>query len=153
MHESIHRGLVVCEDAVDERQVSRALRDFDDRLRLSQEIDSEYGCFVYRVVRIWSQEHDAAVICEWRDEQGAPLPLSHRLVDKAKSLSMNSRAPQVDVVAHNDALVAAQQREADEMLDELARDAARRSGRVNAFHRSPGLARTRARLRDRGIDA
>jgi hypothetical protein len=153
MNQSTHRGLVVCENAVDERQVSGSLRDFDDRLRLAQEVDAEYGCFVYRVVRVWSNDHDAAVICEWRDEQGMPLPLSHRLVDKVKTLSMNSRAPQVDVVAHNDALVAAQQREADELFEELARDAARRSGRVNAFHRSPGLARTRARLRDKGYDA
>lgn len=152
MFESNHRGLVVCENSVDEQSVTRALKEFDDRLILSQEVDPDYGCFVYVVVRRWSNGHDAAHICDWRDDAGVPLPLTHRLVDKVKHLSVGSRAPQPDAVAHNDALTEANRREFEDVTEDMLQDAMRRRGRINAFHRSVGLSRTRARLRDKGLD-
>lgn len=152
MFESSHRGLTVCENAADERDVTRALKDFDDRLILSQEVDQDYGRFVYVVVRRWSASHDAALICEWRDDDGRPLPLSHRLVDKVKHLSVNSRAPQADAVAHNDALTERNQRDFYDATEDMLSDAIRRRGRISPVHRSPGLARTRAKLRDKGLD-
>jgi hypothetical protein len=150
--ETAHRGLIVCEEAADETSVQRQLRDFDDRLILSKEVDQEHGCYVYVVVRRWSNERDAAIICEWRDETGRPLPLSSRLVDKAKNLHVGSRAPQADPVAFNDAVKEANRKEADDVFDSLLHDALRRNGRLPIFHRSMGLARTRARLRDQGLD-
>lgn len=150
--ESMHRGLIVCEHAADERSVRAQLREFDDRLILSQEVDREHGCYVYVVVRRWSDSHDAAVVCDWRDEHGRPLPLSSRLVDKVKNLHVGSRAPQVDVLAHNDSLRQQAKDEFEAVSEDMLNDAIRRRGRISAFHRSPGLARTRARLRDQGLD-
>jgi len=152
VYESTHRGLTVCENAVDERDVTRALKEFDDRLILSCEVDREHQSYVFVVVRRWSNEQDAAFICDWRDDDGKPLPLTHRLVDKVKDLSVGSRAPVPDAVAHNDALTEKNRDETEEVFDDLLHDAFRRRDRVNAFHRSPGLARTRARLRDKGLD-
>lgn len=153
MHVSQHRGLLVAEHATDERSVQAQLKEFDDRLILSQEVDQEHGCLVYVVVRRWSDSHDVAIVCDWRDDNGVPLPLSSRLVDKVKNLHVGSRAPQTDVLAHNDALSQQAKDEFEELSEDMLQAALRRHGRLPVFHRSPGLARTRARLRSRGIDA
>lgn len=153
MFESSHRGLIVCENAADEKAVTAALKQFDPRLRLGCEVDREHKRPVYVVVRVWSDSHDAAFICDWRDDNQVPLPLSHRLVDKVKDLRAGSRAPLPDAVAHNDALTAAARQEFEEATEDMLRDAVDRRGRLPVFHRSPGLARTRARLRDQGLDS
>lgn len=152
MHVSQHRGLLVAEHAADERSVQAQLKEFDDRLILSQEVDRDHGCLVYVVVRRWSDSHDVASVCEWRDDQGRPLPLSSRLVDKVKNLHVGSRAPQPDALAHNDRVRQQAKDEFDAVTDDMLRDAINRRGRLAVFHRSPGLARTRARLRDQGLD-
>lgn len=152
VYESSHRGLTVCENAVNERDVTKALKEFDDRLILSCEVDRDHQSYVFVVVRRWSNEQDAAFICDWRDDDGKPLPLTHRLVDKVKNLHVASRAPEPDAVAHNDALTERNRREFEDVTEGMLQSAQRRRGRVNAFQRSPVLARTRARLRDKGLD-
>jgi hypothetical protein len=146
--ETMHRGLIVCEHAVDERAILAQLREFDDRLKIGCEPDETYKRNVYVVVRQWSNEHDAAVICEWRDENGVPLPLSSRLVDKVKNLHVSSRAPQVDALAHNDALNEANRQAFHDASEDALRDAINRRGRIAAFHRSPALAAARRRARN-----
>jgi len=121
VHLSQHRGLVVAEHAVDERAVAAALKRLDDRLILAREIDQRHGCEVWVVVRFQGRDRDAEPICDWRDDSGRPLPLSHRLVDKVASLRADSRAGHVDVAAANDKLVEANHREIADVVDEIVR--------------------------------
>lgn len=73
-------GIVVANEAADERSVSEALKRFDPDLVLSWELDSQ-GRQVYEVHKIVGRDRPAVLICRWTDDYGEPRPLSHALLD------------------------------------------------------------------------
>ena len=144
-------GLVVAEEAADERSVQAQLRRLDRSLVLTRETHPAGG-LEYVVVKTFAD--DALVLCRWRDEvTGAALPLSSGLVDKVDRARRDSRAPQVDVVDWNARLADRVRAEMDEAAADAARATERRSGRLPLFHRSRGLYLSRARARARGEEA
>ena len=139
-------GLVVAEDAADERAIQAALQDHDRDLRLSRESHPAGG--IEYVVVFTRGDQAAIVVCRWRDEvTGQALPLSHGLVAKVKTLDLNSRAVRLDAFAHNDALIEQVEREMSEAAEDIARDIERRHGRLPVFHPSRALQLSRSRAR------
>lgn len=141
-------GLLVAENATDERSVRKALRDLDPTLVLTQELHPS-GRLEYVVVKTWSD--DAAILTRWRDDvTDMPLPLSHSLVDKVKRMDPNTRAPQADAARHNAELQDRIEAQMIEAAEDAARERERATGRMPVFHRSRGLYLARSRARARG---
>lgn len=91
-------GFVVAEEAADEAQLSRALREIDRDLVLQKERADVGGGWVYKVVQIVSDDY-APVVFVWCDRQGNPLPLSSGLVEEFKGLrkeAASRRGPDAD---------------------------------------------------------
>jgi hypothetical protein len=150
---SSYGGLMLAENAADESAVSRALRQLDPDLRLVWKVDDETGRQVYRVFKYMGDSQPAAFIMDWREHGvGAPLPLTHRLVDEVKNLRIGSRAPQRDPLAENDKLEAAVDREWQEALAEQVRDGERRMRRAPCFKPSVALRMSRDKQRRRGLN-
>lgn len=79
-------GLLVAEQSVDERAVSRLLRQHDDSLRLVPQRDEARMCTLWCVYRYMGGDRPALFICAWQTPDGEPLPLSARLLDKVQQL-------------------------------------------------------------------
>lgn len=155
MRLSTHRGLVLAEHDVSEDAVQAELRSYDDRLLLSKEFDATHQCWVYVVVRYMGSEHPARHICDWRDpETNEPLPLTLRLVEKANSLRLGSRAPQVDPEAENEKLRAERLAEFEVAATESTKgfDDYLRWGPKTITPAGLGLAAARRRERRKGFN-
>jgi len=143
-------GLVVAEHGADESAVARALREHDRELRLVRQPSDTFECLVWKVYRSAGSERPAEFICAWTDRSGAPLPLSHRLVDMVKGLDRGSRAPHMDADALN-----AQRRERAEKdvkrhNQDLIDDHLPRVGRNPVLHRGQSLRMARDKQRAKG---
>jgi len=141
---SRRNGLLVVEEATDFRAVDAALADIDRRLFIAYEIEA--GRPVYRVM-VDQGDHGAAVLCDWRDEHGQPLPLSSGLVEQVKSQRPREGPDLGRSERANAELKARQLADFDEAVDGIAEDVgARMSGRRSAvLPRGIGLRRARSR--------
>lgn len=129
-------------------QVERALRRIDDDLRLFRDVDRQYGCFSYRVMKFVSRDREAVQICGWRDPDGRPRELTHGIIDAVKKL----RAIHIDPLVENDKL----HDQTERQMHEAAVDAHKWGARVSSpghsagFHRSPALRMARDKRRAQG---
>ena len=123
-------GLVVAEQAADERAVGHALRQIDDRLAL------QHRPPYYVVVKVVS-EREAPVIYTWMTATGDPLPLSSGLVEDFKKhrLDAPNKPPTVD--ERNRMRLAELEREWADAADALNDD---HRGRVDRGRRQVSLA-------------
>lgn len=96
---SNHGELVVAAHAADERAITRALKQLDDRLVLAINLDEETGQHVWQVLVRYGGDRPAQVVMSWRNEYGKPLPLSHALVEEVKRLRETDTF--AAMVAHN----------------------------------------------------
>ena len=147
---SQQNGLVVAENACGEPEVAARLRQFDRQLVLTWEVDEHHQARVWRVFKRMGSDRPAVWICDWRDDYGNPLPLSSRLVDRVRDLSMNSRAPKPDAETHNQRL----REEADKQFQEETGDIAKwhggRHGRLACLPRGVSLRIARDKRRAQG---
>jgi len=145
-------GLYVVEQAADFATIDRELRRFDDRLSLTFEIDSRTQHRVYQVLCQYAGDH-VAVLCEWRDEWGFPLPLSSGLIEQVRV--QRAQEAVTDYAAINAAAAARAAQESDEEMDEITRDMGPRisAKRSAVLQRGAGLRRARDRRRARGEKA
>ena len=145
-------GLLVAENAADERSVRRELQRLDPTLVLTQEMHPSKR-LEYVVVKTFT-DGSALTLTRWRDDvTGQPLPLSHGLVEKVKRMDPNTRAPQLDTARHNAELQDRIEQRMLEAAEEVARERELAKGRSPVFHRSRGLYLARARARARGESA
>lgn len=146
-------GLLVAEQAAAPREIAEQLRRLDRRLELRQKVDHRHKAFVWEVY-VAQQDRPSVWLFSWRenpDDAGSrPRPLSSAIVDEAASRSLNSRRPVIDPLAENDRL--RERQEQDELADAetAAAEAARRHGRLPAFHPSRALYLARCKARARG---
>lgn len=89
-------GLIVAEDAMDERALTRALQQEvrSDVTLQKRQLDEQHGSggLVYKVVHIPSGQ----VMATWADDHGRPLPLSSGIVEWFKRMQAGARNPAVD---------------------------------------------------------
>jgi hypothetical protein len=141
-------GLVLAEHGADETAIRHALKGVDRDLRLVR--DDREGRPVYRVFKFMGESTEAAWVCDWRDDSGNPLPLTHRLVEKVSDLRLGSRAPETDPAGHNDRLREQAAGEFREALDDQVRDGVRRAKRAPCFKPSQSLRMARDKQRRKG---
>lgn len=82
-------GLVLAEEAADERTIGRALQQIrpDVALHLRPRDEKKGGVLVYKVVHVPSGQ----VMFTWMDEHMRPLPLSSGLVDEFQRHQLGAR--------------------------------------------------------------
>ena len=133
-------GITVARHSADERSVSEALKRFDPDLVLTWELDSQ-GRQVYEVRKIVGRDRPALLICQWLDDYGEPLPLSHALLD----LVVRLRRGGSDPAERNRRMLETQEREAAEAAYEIAADMLPRIAgkRIPVLHRGVHLRRSR----------
>lgn len=82
----LESGVVVAQEGGDYAAVKAALKRNDQNL----ELGSVKG--VWKVYyRYGGEPHQVTFVCDWRDPDGTPRPLTMGLVDKVRSLDRNSR--------------------------------------------------------------
>jgi len=135
--------------AADERAIEDELQRLDPRLYLSFEIEG--GRQVYRVMCEYAGDRFAPV-CDWRDEQQRPLPLSSGLVELVRSLQPRGGVAAQEAMAANERRRERLEADVEEAVDEIADDMGPRiAGRKQSLlNRSPGLVASRRRARRRG---
>lgn len=114
-------GLIVAENAMDERTVQTDLQAFDPRLRLVSQFDQDCGWY-YEVVCVWSPEHDARSVYKHRENGGIgePLPLSSRVLDEVRRLQGDALFDAAETA--NARLVAAKKQQARDDAAALAQE-------------------------------
>jgi hypothetical protein len=145
-------GLTVLMHGSDEAAVSRALRDFDNDLRLVPQDSDAYGQRVYKVYRYNGPERRADFLFLWGDDYGNPYPLSMAILERVKTFDKNQRgnAEFVNEDEHNRRLREARQKDYDSNVESIQQEELSRKGRIYGFHKSPALAAARRRGRRRG---
>lgn len=87
---------------MDEQALGRALKNLDPKLVLQKHRrDSVEGGWVYKVLRVWSDSHEPAIILTWMDERGRPLPLSSGLIDETQRHMLGARNKGPDADEYN----------------------------------------------------
>lgn len=114
-------GLVLAEQASDERALQLALKRLDEDLRLGCDLD-QHGRPVYKVMLYRGPEHPAAFVCGWWDDDFTPRPLSSGLVSMVEALQKGSRAPRQDEDAHNRHVHEQNQKDFEATIDAIAAD-------------------------------
>lgn len=156
LHDS---GLFVSEQVSDSESVERALNALDhpvaDRLFVTREVDQRFGSWVWRVM-IWNGDRPAENLCEWRDQAGQPLPLSHGLVDRvrAQMASRDGDRLGIALAEQNERHSERVRREVDDALDEIAADVGprMRETRSAVLHRGQHLRRSRQKAVNSGVE-
>ncbi len=143
-----HGGLAVAWSETDRREIDRALERLERGLFLDPEIDPSFGCLFWTVKHWIGSGQPPLLVLDWRTEDGEPLPLSFALVEQVKRQEGRADGAAERALAANERLKAQAQREVEDARDEIAADFERGSHYV--VHRSPGLARTRAKMRAAG---
>jgi hypothetical protein len=87
----LRSGLVAVEQSGDEAQISRALKQIDERYVLQKHPAEIEGGWVYKVFCIVSEDQPAICIHTWCDDRGNPLPLSSGLIEDVKRWRPESR--------------------------------------------------------------
>lgn len=82
-------GLILAEQAQDERQIGRALQQIrpDVALQVRPRDEEKGGVLVYKVVHVESGQ----VMFTWMDAYGNPLPLSSGLIDEFQRHQLGAR--------------------------------------------------------------
>ena len=82
-------GLILAEQAADERAIGRALQQIrpDVALQVRPRDEEKGGVLVYKVVHIES----GMVMFTWMDDYGNPLPLSSGLIDEFQRRQLGAR--------------------------------------------------------------
>lgn len=150
VYSSTGSGLVVAEQACGEPEATAMLRRLDPQLVLTWEVDEDCRARVWRVFKRMGSDRPAVWVCDWRDDHGRPLPLSSRLADRVRDLSVNSRAPKPDAETHNERVRAEAEKQHREELDEISRWHGARHGRAACLPRGVGLRHARDKRRARG---
>lgn len=136
-------GIVVASRGSDYADTARALREYDDELRLVIQGPDEYGPQAFRVYRYMGSERPIQFVCGWWDEYLNPYPelSTTGLLEIVKRLDRNNRghAP-VDPVARNRELAARRRVEGRKRIDEIAHEF---DGRLEGKRSSP-LPRSRS---------
>lgn len=142
MYDHHPSGLLVAHQEAGEKTVRAALKQMDSRLLLDYAIDPVWQRQVWQVLCRHTTDLPPSVVCRWRDETtGEPLPLSHGLVDRVRSLHMESRAPKVDPDADNDRLKAELAKDGDAELEFYAEELVDRLKGKKAYLLPRGLHR------------
>lgn len=151
MHLSQRNGLYVVEQGSDFGAIDAALAEIDHRLYLSWEVDARYGdprdgARVYRVLYDRGDQPPATV-AEWRNEYGAPLPLSSGLVELVKSLRPRDGVDLERAQRANEEKAARETADFERDVDEIAADMGPRISdkRSAVLHRGQHLRLARAR--------
>jgi hypothetical protein len=89
-------GLVYPVEGMDGAAVRAALKEHDRNLDLIQQLDPQWGRWVFKVT--YATGGPSEVLFAWRAPSGEPLPLSSALIDKVKQLDRNTAfaAPDAD---------------------------------------------------------
>jgi hypothetical protein len=144
-------GLHVLTQGADEAAVYRALRDYDNDLRLVPQDSDAYGQRVYKVYRYAGSDRPAEFLFMWGDDLGNPFPLSMQLVERARHFDKNSRnRDYVDPDEHNRRLKEQRHKDADADAETIKDEMLKRHGRSPAFRRSPAFAASRREARRKG---
>jgi hypothetical protein len=140
-------GLLV--PAQDERAIERELARIDPRLYLTYEI--ERGQRLYRVMCEYAGDKYLPV-CDWRDEQGEPLPLSTGLLELVRSLAPRGGVTAQETFEANERLRQQAEREFHDDLEEIVADMGPRlrETRSAVLPRGTHLRRSREKRRARG---
>lgn len=82
-------GLIVAEQAADERAIGHALQQIrpDVTLQVRPRDEDKGGVLVYKVVHVDSGQ----VMFTWMDDRGNPMPLSSSLVDEFQRHQLGAR--------------------------------------------------------------
>ncbi len=143
-------GLVVASHGAGEAAVARALREFDDDLRLVKQYSDENQRQVWKVFVYRGPDTPAVFLTGWWDEHGVPFPeLTMLLVEKVKRLHKNSRAPGVDIDKENAVFTQARRRQERQDDADIADDWMFKHGRP-VLHRGQHLRVSRDKRRARG---
>jgi hypothetical protein len=136
--------------AADERAVARALRDYDDELRLVPQ-PSAHG-LRYEVRRWRGTDKPAEFLLAWIDEQLEPLPLSMKLLELVKQHDRNTRSRVLDENVRDELRRQAIERSWDDDVEAAVGDWLMPHGRP-VLPRSVSLRQARDRRRARGEKA
>lgn len=151
----VRDGVLVAEAAADHASVAKALREWDNSLRLIPPGVMFDGApaperFGYRVYRWAGGDREPEFICFWGDEHNHPYPLSHGLVERVKQLDKNTRAKYVSDAVANELLLQERQKQLAADNEALKSDYLPMEGRSPMLHRSQSLRRARDKQRARG---
>lgn len=145
VHSRTDSGLLVAEHRVEGAAVARALREHDPDLRLVPQFSASMGGQYWAVYLYAGSERPAEFVTAWVNEQGEPLPLSMRLVDRVQELDRNGRGetPSADEL---NALEEERRRlDAEQAAEDLYDDWRKREGRSALLPRSQSLRAARSR--------
>lgn len=150
---SNHGPLLVAAQATDERALSRALKQIDDRLILALNPDDETGRHVWQILIRYSGDRPAHLWISWTDDHGQPLPLSSAILEKVKRLRDADAFR--DPRDHNTDLRLRELREEYAEAKEIAADMLPRiEGRKQTvLHRGVHLRQARARVAEAKAEA
>lgn len=146
-------GLLACHADADARSLERELQRFDPALFLTFEMEA--GRQVWIVMRELSSDH-VMPLCEWRDSNRTPLPLSSGLLELVRSLRPREGVDEDGGVrrvrAENERLREREQAANEEAVEDITREIGYRArdARRTILPRSPGLVASRRRQRARG---
>lgn len=133
--------------ASDEQAVSRALREYDDELRLVPQ-PTDTG-LAYQVRRWRGGDRPSEFLFFWADDHGNPLPLSMRLLDLVKQHDKNTQSKRLDADARNALKQAREDAHWEAEMEALTTDWMPSNGRP-ILPRSTGLRMSRDKRRARG---
>ena len=152
VHSQTDSGLSVLSHGADEAAVSRALRNYDNDLRLIPQDSDVYGRRVYKVYRYCGSERPAEFLFLWGDDYGNPYPLSMALVERARTYDKNQRgnSEYIDPDEHNRRLRELRNRDYHSEVETIKTEELARGEKSYVFHRSPALAVARRRGRRKG---
>jgi hypothetical protein len=143
-------SLQVVWNSADEKQIEADLRKLNQNFFLDR--DRDRGGPVYYVVREWlGSGTEPLRILDWKDERGNPKPLNSGLLYEVEKRKANfGRDLHAEAMKANDALQEKRDQEALEEYAEVAEDFKKhRLGNFALVPRSVGLARSRAKARER----
>ena len=145
-------SLEIVERAVSTGEVQTALAKLDRKLFLTFEIDPDYQARVWRVHYLVSTDRPAVHVMDWRTPQGAPLPLTMRLVDRVSEMEREAGSSAAIAAENNRQMIEGLERDAQAEELELAEDMLpRMSGTRSAvLHRGHHLRQARDRQRRAG---
>lgn len=133
--------------AADERGVAKALREYDDELRLVPQ-PTPYG-LAYQVRRWRGGDKPSEFLFFWVDQNGDALPLSMQLLELVKQHDKNLRSRRLDADALNELKKQREEAHWDAEMEALATDWEPKHGRP-VLHRSVSLRQSRDKQRAKG---
>jgi hypothetical protein len=134
-------GIVYPAEGMDGARIRAALKEHDRNLDLIQQLDPDWGRWVYKVT--YSTGSGDEVLFAWRGANGEPLELSSALLDKVKRLDKNTSVAAPDADALNDRHLKSRKKDWDDSTDDLVDDYLPRSRRKSLLPRTRDFANRR----------